>query len=536
MEGFLSSMTWPIIAVVAVIAIFVLIGTISRFYIRVPPNKAAFFYGARSGRKGVKKVLQRDDPTAPPITVLPPGTVVVTGGGRMRKPIIEEVQFLDLSEITLPQLKVEMMPNKDGVLVTVEAVANIRFQDDAVALLAAGARFLGMPREQIIQTARETLEANLRGVIGTLTVEELIQDRDKFRQKVLEEAGQDLRGLGMQIDVFNPQSITDSMGYIEALGKKRTAEVQRDATIGEAEATAEARKRSTDAERDAEVVAQDNERQKAEATKNADVAKRQYEAEVAREAAIAEQAGPLAKAQAEQEVVIAQVKIEEEQARASIAVEEQNILREQKAKEATTVVPAKAEADAAARNATGYKDAAILKADGDKHATIARADAEQHKREAEGQGLAGATQAKGLAEAEVIKQQGLAEAEVIREKGLAKAIALSELADGYTKFNEAALTLELIRGLPPAIEALGSVFGAIAAPLGNIDKLVVVDSGGGDGNSGALNRLARTGPLMLLQLTEQAKAVGIDLTPLFAKLGLKFDGDGVSVPATAPAD
>jgi len=213
-------------------------------------------------------------------TVLPPGTVVVTGGGRIRKPIIESVKFLDLSEITLTDLKVADMPNIDGVLVTVEAVANIRFRDDAESLLAAGGRFLDKSHTDIERTARETLEANLRGVVGRLTVEEIIQDREAFRQKVLEEAGEDLARLGMQIDVFNPQSITDSMQYIMALGKKRTAEVHRDARIGEAEAQSEAKKKASDAERAAEVVAQENERQMAEARKNADVAKQQYAAEV----------------------------------------------------------------------------------------------------------------------------------------------------------------------------------------------------------------------------------------------------------------
>jgi flotillin len=262
------------------IAFYVLIKGMSAFYIKVPPNMAAFFYGARSGKRAVRAAT-----TAEAGTVLPPGTIVVTGGGRIRKPIIESVKFLDLSEITLADLKVADMPNVDGVLVTVEAVANIRFKDDAESLLAAGGRFLDKSAADIERTARETLEANLRGVVGRLTVEEIIMDRDAFRQKVLEEAGEDLARLGMQIDVFNPQSITDSMLYIEALGKKRTAEVHRDARIGEAEAQSEAKKKASDAERAAEVVAQENERQMAEAKKNANVAKQQYEAELATETA-----------------------------------------------------------------------------------------------------------------------------------------------------------------------------------------------------------------------------------------------------------
>ncbi|MCB2231073.1 hypothetical protein KQH82_10195 [bacterium] len=515
MENFVEYLTWPVIGLAAVIALFVLIRALSVFYVRVPPNKAAFFYGARSGRRQAQRVQTEIQPGVASVTVLPPGTVVVTGGGRIRKPIIEDVQFLDLTEISLPQIRVENMPNTDGVLVTVEAVANIRFKDDAQSLLAAGSRFLGMANEHVQGVARETLEANLRGVVGTLSVDQLIRDREAFRQQVLREAGEDLARLGMQIDVFNPQSITDKQGYIEALGKKRTAEVKRDATIGEAEALAEAKKRSTDADRAAEVVAMENERLKAEAQKNTEVAKQIYQAEIAKESAVTAQVGPLTTATEMQKVVVAEVKIEEERSRAQINVEQQNILREQKSQEAMIVVPAKAKADAQVREAEGYKVSQTSRADGDKYATIARADAEQHKRSAEGSG-----------QAEALRATGLAEADVIERQGLAKAVSVSELAKAYQQFNQAAITLEVLKVLPQTVESLGAVFGAIAAPMGNIDKLVVVDSGGSGDNQGALNRFAKTGPLMLLQMVEQAKAVGIDVSELINKLGIKAESTG----------
>jgi len=524
MNELIQYLTWPIIGIGGLIAIYALVKGLSTFYVRVPPNKAAFFYGARSGKKGMKKIAQAGEPGAPAVTVLPPGTIVVTGGGRIRKPIIEEVQFLDLTEISLPQIRVENMPNTDGVLVTVEAVANIRFKDDAQSLLAAGSRFLGMLPDKIQGVARETLEANLRGVVGTLTVDELIKDRDAFRQQVLREATEDLSRLGMQIDVFNPQSITDDQGYIEALGKKRTAEVMRDAAVGEAEAQAEAKKRATDADRDAEVVAQSNVKLKAEAKKDADVAKQQYDAEVARERAVTEQAGPLSTASERQKVVVAEVKVEEERARSQIGVEEQNISRERKSQEAKIVVPAKAKADAQVREADGYKAAQTARADGDKYATIARADAESHKRTAEGNGQASAARVTGLAEADVIERQGLA-----------KATAISELAKAYQQFNEAAITLEVLKVLPQTIESLGTVFGSIAAPMGNIDKLVVVDSGGNsDGKGSALDRFTKTGPTMVFQLLEQAKAAGIDVTGLLKKVGVTAEDLASAADNAAP--
>ncbi len=532
----LGYMTWPVIGLAIIIAFFVLVRTLSAFYVRVPPNKAAFFYGARSGKRAAIRVSPTEAPGAT-VTVLPPGTVVVTGGGRIRKPIIEEVQFLDLTEISLPQIFVRNMPNVDGVLVTVEAVANIRFKDDAQSLLAAGARFLGMKPEQISSVARETLEANLRGVVGTLTVDQLIKDREAFRQQVLREAGEDLARLGMQIDVFNPQSIMDEQGFIEALGKKRTAEVKRDAAVGEAQALSEAKMKATDAEREAEVVAQENKRLEAEAQKNTEVAVQKYQAEISREKAITEQAGPLWSANERQKVIVAEVKIEEERSRSQISVEEQNIMREQKSQEAEVVVPAKARADASIREAEGYKQSQLARADGDKYATIARADAEQHKREAEGEGLASATRATGIAEADVTQSKGLAEATVIEKQGLARAVSVSELAKAYQQFNQAAITLEVLKVLPQAIQSLGSVFGSIAAPMGNIDKLVVVDSGGSGENGGALNRLTKVGPTMLFQLLEQAKAAGIDISELLGKVGIKADDlmGSAAGPVTAPS-
>ena len=177
------------------------------------------------------------------------------------------------------------------------------------------------------------------------------------------------------------------------------------------------------------------------------------------------------------------------------------------------MVPAKAKADAEIKEAEGYKVAETAKADGDKYATIARADAEKHKRSAEGTGQAEAARATGLADADVIERQGLA-----------RAISVSELAKAYQQFNEAAITLEVLKVLPQTIDSLGTVFGSIAAPMGNIDKLVVVDSGSGDGNNkGALNRFTQTGPLMLFQLLEQAKAAGIDVSGLVNKLGIKVE-------------
>jgi flotillin len=142
-----------------------------------------------------------------------------------------------------------------------------------------------------------------------------------------------------------------------------------------------------------------------------------------------------------------------------------------------------------------------------------------------------------MGQAEAAKATGLAEADVIERQGIARAVSVSELAKAYQQFNEAALTLEVLKVLPQAIESAASIFGAIAAPMGNIDKVVVVDSGGGggDGDSkSALNRFTQTGPLMLFQLMEQAKAAGIDVSGLINKIGIKTDGATATAAAPTP--
>ncbi len=513
----LTNIFWIAGAVIGVVILLLVIRYMSNLYVRVAPNKAAYFFGRNAKKAKPIQVKQPGAPEdAPKVMVLPPGTKVVSGGGRLRLPILEEVDFLDLTLFSLPNIKVHNMPSKEGVLVTVDAVANIKFRNDASSLLAAGARFLGMSREAIEQVARETLEANLRGVVGQLTVEELVHKRDAFREQVMTEAGEDLNRFGMEIDQFNPQTISDEQEYIIALGKKRTAQVQKDAKIGEAQAQAEAKKESTTAEREAEIVAQDNERQEKEAQKNKDVAVQKYNAEVATEKATAGQAGPLADAKARQDVVIEAAKVDEKRLEAEVAVEQQRIEKQKKAQHAQHVVPAKAEADALLEKATGYQKSEVAKAEGDNKAVILKADAEAHKLEAEGAGKAKAISAEGLAEAEVIKSKGLAEAEALLKKAAA-----------YEKFTDAALYLELLREAPEAIKAFAEVMSAVAAPMGNIDKLVMFDGGNGNGKGNKLTNLVSTGPAILSQLMEIAGGVGFDLEGLLNVIKIKSEGSEI---------
>ena len=167
------------------------------------------------------------------------GFRLVTGGARFKWPVLEDVTYMDLMVFPI-DLDVKDVPNKDGVLVSVQGVANVKIRNDEQSLIAAAERFLGLGHTDIKEIAYKNLEGHLRSIVGRLTVEEVVRDRQKFNQEVLTEAASDLAKIGLGVDVLTVQKIEDKEGYIQALGKKRTAEVKRDATIGEASASREA--------------------------------------------------------------------------------------------------------------------------------------------------------------------------------------------------------------------------------------------------------------------------------------------------------
>jgi flotillin len=312
------------------------------------------FYGKKSK---ITLIEQHPDPDNPgrmkPVSVTKiSGHSVISGGAKFRWPIVEDVAFLDLDAFQLG-IKLSNIPNIDGVPVSIEAVATCKIQSDKTSLMTAVERFLSKPEGEIHAIVKENLEGQLRAVVGTMNVEELIQNREKLNTTVKSEAAEELAKLGVGIEILNIQSITDNTGYIDALGKKRTAEVKRDAEIGTAEAGRDARKASTNAVREGSVVAASNDAKVAEAEKERDTAKARYLAEIQAEQARAAQAGPKAEAVARQQVVVEQVKVEEEDARARIAVQEQKIMVAEKEQEATVVVPARKAADAKAAHAEG---------------------------------------------------------------------------------------------------------------------------------------------------------------------------------------
>jgi flotillin len=500
----LELMLMPIVILVAVLSLFIAGYLFSRNYIKVSPNAVAVFSGRR--RK------------------LPDGRVVgyrmIKGGAALRIPLLEKVEYLSLNVMTIP-LEIKRAYTVKGVPMMVKAVANVKIRSDDTSLQAAAERFLGMSADQIQRVIFQTLEGHLRSILGTLTVEEINSDRQSFAQKLTSEAAADLEKMGLGVDVLTIQEISDEEEYLNALGKRRTAEVKRDATIGEAEAMRDSKIKSAQALQEGEKARFTADAEIAQSQRDFLIRQAQYQAEVETQKATAAQAGPLSLAKSRQLVVAEEVKVDRQRTQEMISVQEQEVLRKQKELEATVIKPAEAERQSAIVRAEGAKQSAILEAEGRRSAMIAMAEAEQQKLHKEGAGRAAAIEAEGRAEAAKVEAIGLAQAKAIEAQGVAEATAILKKAEAWKQFNDAARLQTILEKLPAIIESSSAVFGAVAAPLGNIDKVVVIDQGGGAAGSGTpsgLERLARTSPTMVFNLLQQLEALGISLPSLLQNM------------------
>ncbi|GBD15731.1 Inner membrane protein YqiK [bacterium HR26] len=537
----ITEVFFVIAAVILILmALMALLAIVSRNIVKVPPNMVAVFSG--------RKRTVTDPETGQRRTV---GYRIVKGGSSVRIPIIERVDFLSLNVMTIP-LKIASAYTKEGVPVSVDAVANVKIGSDDVMVMNAIERFLGMPQEQIRNVIFQTLEGHLRSILGTLTVEQINADRQAFAQRLAAESAQDLSRMGIEIDVLTIQQISDPQGYLDALGQRRTAEVKRDAEIGKAEAERDARKRRAQAMQEAAVAEAMAEAEIAAAQKETNAKKARFDAEVEAEKARASQAGPLAEAEARRQVVVAEQQVELARTEAAIAVQEMEARRREKELEATVLKQAEAERQATIITAEGQKQAAIVRAEGERQATITRAEAEARQRELVGQGeaarirqvgqaeadakkaLADAVQAELIAQAEGQKAALLAEAEGKRAALIAEAEGKRALAAALNAYGPTAMQLLMYQAF---VEQLPKVVEAAARPLAQIERVVLIDSSGtgGDGHS-ALGRYATGLPLIVQQMTESFAAMtGIDLVKLAQERLGQPEGGDVSSDGAAPS-
>ncbi|HUS28960.1 MAG TPA: SPFH domain-containing protein [Kofleriaceae bacterium] len=207
-------------AIGTLVALIVIGMIISRIIYICPPNEVLIFSG------GHRKMPGTDDRTV--------GYRVVQGGRGIRIPLIEVVDRMDLTNMVI-ELRVQGAYSRGGIPLNVQGVANVKVSSKSDHLANAIERFLSYTREQIMAVARETLEGNLRGVLSTLTPEEVNQDREKFAGELVHEADHDLARLGLELDTLKIQHVSDDKGYLESIGRRQTAELLKKSRIAEAE-------------------------------------------------------------------------------------------------------------------------------------------------------------------------------------------------------------------------------------------------------------------------------------------------------------
>ena len=419
------------------------------------------------------------------------GFRIVTGGGSFVLPGVQVVRRLSL-DLNESGLEVECV-TRQGIPLHVKGVVIFKVGDDHASIANAARRFLDQQAQMSIRV-HNIFAGHLRSIVGNLTVEEMIRERERLTEQTRATSGTEMQKLGLIIDSLQIQEIDDPTGYIKALSAPHAAAVTRDARIAQAAADQSA----TEAEAEANA-------RKAEAMRKASIQQAGYQAEVEEAQARARQAGPLADAQARQDVVVQETRVAELEAqrkeqqlqvevrkpadaRAYETVTVAQAEREAKIHEAeaharetelratadATRVKAAAEAEAQAKRALGQAsaDATQAQALADAEARRARGLAEADARKAEGLAEAESRKARGLADAEARRAEGLANADARRAEGLAEAEAIKARGEALAENQEAVITQQLVSQLPMVVAAGAKSFE-------NVEHMVLLN--GADG-------------------------------------------------------
>lgn len=433
---------------------------------------------------------------------------IVRGGGAFILPVFQRHQRVSLLshklDVTTPEVYTEQ-----GVPIIVDGVAIIKIGGSVEDVATAAEQFLGKPTQELRVEAQEVLEGHLRAILGTMTVEEIYKNRDKFAQEVQAVAAKDLKKMGLQVVSFTIKDVRDKEGYLEALGRPRIAAVKRDAEVAEAEAMRDARIKKAEAEENAMKAELLRDTKIAESTKEKELKVASFKKEQDQAKAEADQSYFIQEAKSLQVVTEEKMKVDVVRKNLEIQLEEKEIQRRERQYDAE--VKKKADAD---------RYAVEQAAEADKLRRMREADAQQYQIEASAKAQAEQKRLEGLAVAEAERAKGTADAEVIKLKGLAEAEAKEKLAEAFEKFGQAAVIDILAKMLP-------ELAGRIAAPIAGIDKLTVVDTGSGDGAARVSNYVTS----LMAQSGEMLKNVsGIDLEKLIRGVVEKY---GAGTPAAA---
>src|SRR5882724_1370629 len=477
---------------VVVIVLFIIGAIFANRYTKVGPNEVLVI----SGRK--RKVMDPDG------TLRQVGFRVVKGGGVLVWPVLEKVDILRLELMTIDVQTPEVYTSK-GVPVKVDGVAQIKVKGDDISISTASEQFLSKGTDDIKNIAMQTLEGHLRAILGTMTVEEIYQNRDAFASRVQEVAAGDMANMGLTIVSFTIRDIRDGQGYLAALGKPRIAQVKRDAQIAQAEADRDAMIRSSQAIQAGQEAKFEADTRIAEAQRDYQSNVAQYQAAVNQKKAEADLAYDLQKYKTGQLVKAEEIQVSIIEKQKQIELQQQEIMRKQRELEANVQKPADAERDKVETLANARKFQLETEAAGAAAAT-----------KANGFANADVAKATGIAEAEAQKARGLAEAAIIEAQGKATAEAMLMKADSFKQYNEAAVVEMIIRILP-------ELAGKISEPLSKTERMVIINSGNGAGGGAS-------------KLTADVAQIVSQLPPVIESLtGIKFEKLLEQVPSLRKA-
>jgi flotillin len=466
-----------IIAGTGVAAILLLMAVFANLYRKAGPHEALIVYGFR-------------------------GTRVIKGHGTVILPMVENVRGLSLELMSFDVAPQQDLYTKQGVAVTVEAVAQIKVKSDPESILTAAEQFLTKPPEDREALIRLVMEGHLRGIIGQLTVEEIVKQPEMVADRMRSTCADDINKMGLEVISFTIKEVRDKNDYIANMGRPDIVRIKRDADVAAAEADRDtAIKRAIALRESAVAKAQaDQERVtaetasmalQAEAQRDLEVKKATYNELVKRQQAQADKAYEIQTNVMQQQVIVESVKVQQAEKEQQVKVQEAEILRREKELIATVLKPAEIERQ--------------------RIQTLAEADKSKTMVEAEGH-------------ASAIRAQGEAEAEIIFKKGDAEARAMNVKAEAYQEYNQAAVLDKLITGLPEVVKAL-------ASPLANVDHITVVSTG--NGTSAGMHKITGDLTEIAAQVPELFEALsGMKMSDLLGKI--RTIGDKTERPDRLP--
>lgn len=467
---------WIFIGLGVMVLLF-LMSAMARLYRKAGPHEALVVYGFRGKR-------------------------VITGRGTIVLPMVENSLVLSLELMSFDVAPQQDLYTKQGVAVTVEAVAQIKVKSDTESIWTASEQFLTKTPQEREGLIRLVMEGHLRGIIGQLTVEEIVKQPEMVSDRMRSTCAEDMSKMGLEVISFTIKEVRDKNEYISNMGKPDVARIKRDADVAAVEAERDTAIKRAVALREAAVAKAQADQERvlaetlslaaqAEAQRDLEVKRAQYLEATKKQQAQADKAYDIQTNIMQQQVVAEQVKVQQIEKEQQIKVQEAEISRHEKELIATVLKQAEIERQRIETLAAAEKQRLMVEAEG--HASSIRA-------------------------------QGEAEADIIFKKGEAEAKAMNVKAEAYQEYNQAAVVDRLITSLPEVVRAM-------SAPLANVDKITVVSTGNGDATG--LNKITGDMAKMAAQVPALFETLsGMSMSELFSKV--RLIGDQAPRPDVLP--